>query len=552
MSVRPLSIALSQSMMPTTLSSVSWLFSSRFIAINLFLSTVGSGSSGNLVATNLKGRVLLIEAGGYGSGFVFNIPMLQPLMLRSKYDWQHETTSQKYSCKAMNENKSFWPAGKIISGSHRLNNMIYHRGHETDHEQFANKSYAAQLFEQIEKDIPVSETNFKSTLAHAFISGAKSLGFNDFDFTKLTQLYGKRYTQFYNWWRKTAAPEAVLNAAVTRVLFEGKRAVGVELIKNGKRQRVYARNVVLAAGTMGSPKILLHSGVGPQKHLEEIGISVVEDLPVGENLQDHVTTNIDLMINQKLGCSISDVYNPLKVIEYFWNGNGPLSLGGSDAMGFISLNGSSNTPPDLSFIFLPVGIIDDHGLHLRKTINLIDDVWENYYKPLAGQSFATILPVLLHPKSRGNIRLKSKDFDEPLLIDPQYYESREDVEGMVKAIRVIQKLIETTTLKEFQPEFIPKSLPGCESLKFDSNEYWKCYVTHLTLTMYHPVGTCKMGEHDDSTTVVLNNFQVKNMHNLFVVDGSVIPISPSSNPHALISMLAQKFSHEMNMINNDE
>ncbi|KAG5669339.1 hypothetical protein PVAND_017227 [Polypedilum vanderplanki] len=508
---------------------------------------VGSGSSGGLIATNLKGKVLLIEAGAYGSGVFFNIPIIQPLLLRSKYDWKHETISQENSCKAMNGNKCFWPAGKILSGSHRLNNMIYHRGFKEDYENYVNGNLAEKLFEEVEKNIPVSETNFKSKAGEAFIYGMKEIGFEvlDFNFTNLTQFYGKRYTQFYNWHRKTSAPETILNAQVTKIIFKNKNAIGIEFIKNDKIHKIFGKKIILSAGTIGSAKILLHSGVGPKKHLEEMGIEIIENLPVGENLQDHVTTNIDLMVAQKSENSILDVCNPWKIIKYFWNGSGPMSLGGSDAMGFLKLQNSSITP-DLSFIFLPVGIADDFGIHLRKVLNFKDDLWEKFYKPLTGQSFATILPIILHPKSRGNLRLSSKNFNDPILIDPKYYEAKNDIKIMIKAIRIIQKLIETSIMKEIGAELIPKSLPGCENFKFNSDDYWECYVRHLTLTMYHPVGTCKMGNYDENSTVVLKNFQVKNLENLFVVDGSVLSNSPSANPHALISMLAMKFTNEMN------
>lgn len=336
---------------------------------------------------------------------------------------------------------------------------------------------------------------------------------------------------------------------VTKVLFAGnqKIATGVEIIKNGKHHEVFAKNIVLSAGTLGSPKILLHSGIGPKDHLNEIGINVVEDLPVGENLQDHVTTNIEILLNQTVGCSLKDIYNPLNVLDYVFNGNGPLSLAGSDAMGFVNFNASSNIP-DISFILLPISIADDHGLHLRKAINIKDEIWNQFYEPLLDQPIATILPILLHPQSKGFLRLRS-NISDPLLINPNYYEAQNDVKSMIKAIRIIQKLIETPPMKQLGAEMIPKMLPGCENNKGNSDAYWECYIRHLTLTMYHPVGTCKLGDYEDETTVVLRNFQVKNIRNLYVVDGSIIPKATSANPHALISMLAYKFTHEMNLIN---
>lgn len=159
----------------------------EFLKIPFFFLTVGSGSSGGSISANLKGKVLLIEAGAYGSGYFFNIPIIQPLLLRSNYDWMHETVPQEDSCKGMNDKKCFWPTGKIISGTHRLNNMIYHRGHLLDYKDFFdNPDDAIKYFEINEQHVPVSETNFKSDLSHAFISAAKIIGFNGIDVLSFT------------------------------------------------------------------------------------------------------------------------------------------------------------------------------------------------------------------------------------------------------------------------------------------------------------------------------------------------------------------------------
>jgi choline dehydrogenase-like flavoprotein len=298
---------------------------------------------------------------------------------------------------------------------------------------------------------------------------------------------------------------------------------------------------------MGTPKILLHSGIGPRDHLKELNIKVVEDLPVGENLKDHVTTSINLLLNQSINAEPQDILNPVKFLKYLWNGKDtPFSLGGSDAMGFVKLNSSSRTP-DLSFILIPTSITFDYGIHLRKILNIRDDVFENFYEPLIGQTSSTILPILLHPKSVGTIRLKSEDFNEPLLIDPNYFAIQDDIEKLISGIRIIQNLLETPLMKRFNAELIPKSFPGCESHSYDSNDYWECYLRHMTLTMFHPIGTCRMGNYDDKSTVVLKNFQVKNIENLYVVDGSILSRA-SANPHAIIAMLAQKFSHDMNKL----
>lgn len=143
-----------------------------------FIFSVGSGSSGSLISSNLKGKVLLIEAGGFGNSFSFNIPILQPLLIRSSYDWKYNTVSQIDSCKALNNNQSFWPAGKILSGTSRLNNMIYHTGHYTDYIDIVDRIHAKELFEKVKESIPIKETNFKSKISHDLIKAAKDLGFD--------------------------------------------------------------------------------------------------------------------------------------------------------------------------------------------------------------------------------------------------------------------------------------------------------------------------------------------------------------------------------------
>lgn len=502
-----------------------------------------------MVASNLKGKVLVIEAGTEGDSFLLNIPIIQPLIQRSPYDWCLTTSSQDNSCRALNENQSHWPTGKIAGGSHRLNNQVYHRGHPSDYESFIKPNNAEKFFEANEQNIPVSETNFQSPVAVAFIETGQELGFDDFDYTKLTQMKGRRYTQVDHWKTLKNPPEKCFSSTVTRVLFDDinpKKIIGVEFVKHGKVHKVMGNKVILSAGAIGSPKILLHSGIGPKNHLEDIGIEVKQNLPVGENLQDHVTTGLDLIIlNQTLGLSTANLVNPFKIFDYFWyeGKDSFLALAGSDAMGFVKL--SQNEAPDLSFMLIPVGLGSDFGLHFRKILNIRDDIWENHFKPMIGQTTISIVPILLHPKSRGTVRLQSKDFNDPPIINPNYLSEADDVKKLVTGIRIIEKMIEMPPMQKFGAEINPKHFPGCTNLHFDSNDYWECYVRQMTQTMFHPVGTCKIGDYDDDSTVVLKNFQVKNIEGLFVVDGSVLPNATSANPHAIIAMIAQKFVHDM-------
>lgn len=511
---------------------------------------VGTGSAGSVIASNLKGKVLVIEAGSRGDNFLLNIPIIQPLLQRSPFDWSYETLPQSDACRALNGNQSNWPMGKLFGGSHRLNNMVYHRGHHSDYDSFIGEKDAERWFQEYEESASISSENFRSSIAEAFVTAGNELGFDDFYLTNLTQLKGRRFTQIDRWKTLENPPETCFNAIVSKVIFDEKdkkTAIGVEYWKQGSLHKVFGKHIILSAGTIGSPKILLHSGIGPMKHLKEVGIELRENLPVGENLQDHVTTGLDLIIlNQTVGLSVKDLINPFKILDYFWyeGKESPLAFAGSDAMGFVRLNKSSEIP-DLSFMLLPVGLVADFGFHLRKVVNMRDYIWKGHFKPLIGQTTISILPILLHPESKGTVRLKSSNFLDPPVINPNYLSDLDDVRKLVTGIRIIEKLVETSSLESFGAEINPKSFPGCEHFFPDSNEYWECYVRHMTLTMFHPVGTCKIGDRDDNSTVVLRNFQVKNIKNLFVVDGSVLPRTTSANPHAVIAMIAQKFVNDM-------
>lgn len=541
-------------MISTTLSWVNDFCSIPILFSNCFsehVILVGSGSAGSVIASGLKGKILVLEAGSKGESFLLNIPIIQPLLQKSPFDWGFQTEPEENACKALTDNKCHWPFGKILGGSHRLNNLIYHRGHHSDYDSFMTANEAEELFKINEENVPISSGCFRSVVGKAFVEAGNYLGFDSFHFTNVTSRKGSRYTQIDHWRTLTNSPEVCVLATVSKILFDAKnskKAIGVEYHKNEEFHKVYGKNIILSAGVIGSPKILLLSGIGPKDHLDKIGIDVKENLSgVGENLQDHVTTGLDLIIlNQTVGLSVENLISPLKIFDYFWRDGieAPLSFGGADAMGFVSLNISSEMP-DLSFILLPVGLVADQGIHLRKILNLRDDIWDRQFKPLIGQTTISILPILLHPKSKGRVQLKSKNFNDLPIITTNYLTHDDDIKKLISAIRIIEKLVESPSMQKLGAEINPKPFPGCEIFFFNSDDYWECYVRAITLTMFHPIGTCKVGDIKDDSTVVLRNFQVKNLENLFVVDGSVLEKATTSNPHGIIAMLAQKFVKNM-------
>ena len=488
--------------------------------------------------------MLVVEAGG-SSSLLFDIPILQPLLQRSSFDWKYETEPQQGACLGLKENRSFWPMGRIFGGTHMLNNMIYHKGHSSDYQDWCENFIEEENehFAKIESEMPVEQTKYKSKLAESFVEAGEILGFES-SFTNLTQKNGNRYTFGHNL-RKRNHHQLSLHSTVTTLIFDSihkTKVIGIKYVKNSKIYVAFSKNIILSAGTIGTPKLLMLSGIGPKSHLDSLGIAVKADLPVGENLQDHITTGMDLIIlNQTIGLTPTDLLSPETLFNYIFRGglNSPLSLGGCDAMGFVDFK--NGTRPDISFMVLPVGLTADQGVHLKNIVNLNDKLWQEYFAPLTGQQTVSILPVLLHPKSTGFIRLKSKNYEDKPIINPNYLSAAEDLEILIKGIRVLQSIIDSASMQRLGSEINPKPLPGCETHKFDSDNYWECYIRHITLTMYHPIGTCRLGDRNDSHTVVTSDFSVKNIQNLFIVDGSIIPRLPSGNPNAVIALLAQKF-----------
>uniref|UniRef100_A0A182YC84 Glucose-methanol-choline oxidoreductase C-terminal domain-containing protein n=1 Tax=Anopheles stephensi TaxID=30069 RepID=A0A182YC84_ANOST len=364
----------------------------------------------------------------------------------------------------MNENRSRWPMGKTVGGTHMLNNMIHYKAERKDFSDWFERAQDLDRFlEFFEHDLWSNvERGFTTELGTVFIDAAKSLG-----------------------------------------------------------------------------------GIGPRKELEKLGIDTVVDLPqVGKNLQDHIGTGSELLlIENSLNLHPVDLVHPANVWNYFTSNHrqSSLSFGGCEAVGFVSLD--SNYTSDLQFMVLPAGLTSDGGVHLRKILNLQDSVWDDYYEPLLrmGQPAVTVLPILLHPKSKGQIVLKSANVRDTPVIDPNYLASQDDVTVLIKGIRLLQKITQQPAARKVGLEFNPRPFPGCSMLPFDSDAYWECYVRSVTHTIYHPVGTCRMGHSALDSVVSSVDLRVHGVHNLFVADASVMPSLPSGNPNSVAMAIGEYF-----------
>lgn len=460
------------------------------------ITKVGSGSAGSYVASQLSEferegerlKILLIEAGPIGkSDFLLNIPVSQPLILRSDYDWKYVIEPQTKACLAFEGDKCNWSAGKVLGGTHRLNNMIHHRGYFEDYADLIHPVDAEKVLSAYEENSKITEGKFQTVFAEAFVEGARSLGFDDFGFTNLT--YDKRF-RFTHAGLLTENCDVVTNAFTTKILFapdNAIKAIGIEFEKENKLHSVYGTRIILSAGTVGTAKIMLLSGIGPKEDLENIGIEVRANLSVGQNLQDHISTGINLiLLNQTSGMSMADLIQPRNIFNYFLRKNerNVFSFSGCDAIGFVNVN-ETQTRPDLSFMLIPNSINSDYGVHLRKLFSFKNKIWEENFQKIETDAIS-ILPVLLKPKSKGFVKLRSKNFRDPPIIDPNYLAEDDDVKMLVSGISIIQHLLDTPEFQKFGAEINPKKFTYCEHLEFNTFSYWECYIRHMTLTVFHP------------------------------------------------------------------
>lgn len=432
-----------------------------------------------------------------------------------------------------------------------MNNMVHFRGNISHYAQWFHgkytEGYIRKQFEYIENNIVyLDEMQYESCLTTAMLSAAAELGYHElgtefqrgFMKSRLSQRDGKRWSTSDH---LDLSKLVLTNALVEKLIIEDDIAKGIVFQHLGQRKTIYVRKgVILSAGAYNTPKILQLSGIGPLKLLKSLKIPVLKNLPVGENLQDHVTTGLDLVLfNKSLSIGANDILNPIHMYQYFIHGKGPLTSPGCEVVGVLSTRNEAT--PELQFMVLPVGISSDRGSHLRKSVGVKDDVWENYFVKAFDKYTASILPIILHPKSKGTVFIYSKDPMKPPLIDPKYLSNEDDRKTLIKGLKFVLKFVHTKSMKSIGAYINPTPFPGCENHTMFTDAYWECYIRHLTLPSYHPVGTCSMGLPESKNSVIDTSFRLIGLKSLYIVDASVLPTLPSGNINAAISMMANLF-----------
>ena len=514
---------------------------------------IGGGSAGCVLAARLTEnpdiKVALLEAGSTDRSAMIHCPAGMAVMAQTgQNNWIFDTEPQA----GLGGRRGYQPCGKVLGGSSSVNAMIYIRGHRSDYDHWAAQgnpgwSYdevlpyfkraehnerGANAFHGSSGSLNVMDLRSPTRFGPMFIKAGEQAGFKsnpDFNgadqegvgMYQVTHKAGERFSAAKAYLKPNLARanlQVLTGAHANRILFEGKRAVGVEFLQDGQIKQLKAsREVLLSSGALQSPKLLLLSGIGPQQHLADLGIESVHHLPgVGQNFHDHidVVQVLDAPRAKDLfGISLSGMARAVKgIFEWRNYRTGMLTTNFAEAGGFIKSQ-ASEPIADLQLHFV-IGKLINHG----RTSTF-------------GHGFSCHL-CLLRPRSRGSIRLASKDPRSAPLIDPNYLSDPDDMERMVRGFKLMRKLLAQPALASLEG----KELASCAAAQSDSQI--EQFIRANADTIYHPSGSCRMGK--GPLDVVDAQLRVHGVEALRVVDASIMPRLVSGNTNAPTIMIAEK------------
>jgi choline dehydrogenase len=513
---------------------------------------VGAGSAGSVMAARLSenpaNRVLLLEAGGADWHPFIHMPAgIAKLVSLESINWNYETEPEP----ELNGRRLYWPRGKVLGGSSSINAMCYCRGHRKDYDLWAEAGCSSWSFENVlpyfkrsedqqrgeseyhgvDGPLKVQDLRYHNPLSDVFIEAAVEAGFlrtddfngahqRGFGFYQVTQDDGRRCSTARAYLKPARSRDNLTvqtRATVERILFDGLAACGVRARIRGTIRDIHGGEVILCGGALNSPHLLMLSGVGPADQLRQHGLDVLLNAPgVGSNLQDHL--DICTLVHCREKITYDQINEVVAGIRYYLTRGGPASSNIAEAGGFIISQYAEDDRPDIQMHFVPA-LLDDHGRNQLEGYGM------------------TIHACPLRPTSKGRLSLASPDPAVAPRFQANYLSTEYDRRMMIECARLARKIF---SQKAFEPFIADELRPG---KAVQSDDELLDFVRRKAESIYHPVGTCRMGT--GAEDVVDEQLRVKGLERLRVVDASIMPDLVSGNTNAPTIMIAEKCAAEI-------
>jgi choline dehydrogenase-like flavoprotein len=569
--------------------------SSRLLGEYDFI-VVGAGAAGSVVASRLSEipdwNVLLIEAGG-DPPLASEIPAMFFSLQKSDIDWQFRTEQQKDNCQGVRDKRCNWSRGKVLGGTGTINGMLYIRGMKDDFDYWAaagndgwSYNEVLEYFKKSEDFKPKANEKYPEVFYHGtggplsvqrfdsldhawtFLDAVKEAGYKELDdingpsqlgFAHLhgTIINGTRCSTakaFLGPARNRKNLHVIKNSKVTRIIIDPISKVGNKVEFSTRDEQIHQikikKEIILSAGTVNSPQLLMLSGVGPEEHLKEFGINVIKDLKVGENLQDHLLFTGLLHNIRKSDKSQS---TPLSFLdasyEYLSRRTGAFATHyGTTLSGFIRTKLSPDERPDIQILFFVILANDtDAAARFGSGFFLTDETISSLQEMSKEGDVVMTIPLLCRPRSRGKVLLSSSNPSDYPKIYAGCLTDTKDLDTMLEGIKASEEIMQTGVMKNRGARRKKLIVSSCEGFEFDTTSYWECMLRNIGTPGLHAVGTCKMGPTSDPEAVVDPQLRVRGVKGIRVADASIMPTIVSTPTYATTIMIGEKAADMIKM-----